>query len=82
METPLVKFDTAAVYDKFIGETEKRIQKVFRVAEGLAPASCGSTNWKRFCRNGPDSASATRAFPRACWRRSFPGCRSASPPSS
>src|SRR3954463_3990914 len=25
---PLVKFDTAAVYDKFIGETEKRIQKV------------------------------------------------------
>jgi SpoVK/Ycf46/Vps4 family AAA+-type ATPase len=34
---PLVKFDTAAVYDKFIGETEKRIQKVFKVAEGLAP---------------------------------------------
>ncbi len=27
---PLVKFDTAAVYDKFIGETEKRIQKVFQ----------------------------------------------------
>ena len=24
---PLVKFDTAAVYDKYIGETEKRIQK-------------------------------------------------------
>src|SRR3989475_5917642 len=34
---PLVKFDTAAVFDKYIGETEKRIQKVFRVAEGLAP---------------------------------------------
>src|SRR5437660_3519935 len=32
---PLVKFDTAAVYDKFIGETEKRIQKVFQLAEGL-----------------------------------------------
>jgi SpoVK/Ycf46/Vps4 family AAA+-type ATPase len=34
---PLVKFDTAAIYDKYIGETEKRIQQVFRVAEGLAP---------------------------------------------
>ena len=34
---PLVKFDTSAVYDKYIGETEKRIRKVFRVAEGLAP---------------------------------------------
>jgi len=34
---PLVKFDTAAVYDKYIGETQKRIQKVFQVAEGLAP---------------------------------------------
>ena len=32
---PLVKFDTAAIFDKYIGETEKRIQKVFRVAEGL-----------------------------------------------
>ena len=34
---PLVKFDTAAVYDNYIGETEKRVQKVFKVAEGLAP---------------------------------------------
>lgn len=33
---PLVKFDTAAVYDKYIGETEKRTRKVFHVAEGLA----------------------------------------------
>ena len=29
-----MKFDTAAIYDKYIGETEKRIQKVFKVAEG------------------------------------------------
>src|SRR6202167_3111034 len=29
---PLVKFDTGAVYDKFIGETEKRIQKLFQFA--------------------------------------------------
>jgi SpoVK/Ycf46/Vps4 family AAA+-type ATPase len=34
---PLVKFDTAAIFDKFIGETEKRIRRVFKVAEGLAP---------------------------------------------
>ena len=56
---PLVKFDTAAVYDKYIGETEKRIQKVCQVAEGLAP--CGL--WideleKVFAGSGPDSASA------------------------
>jgi hypothetical protein len=36
-QLPLVKFDSAAVFDKYIGETEKRIQRVFRVAEGLAP---------------------------------------------
>jgi SpoVK/Ycf46/Vps4 family AAA+-type ATPase len=34
---PLVKFDSSAVFDKYIGETEKRIQKLFRVAEQLAP---------------------------------------------
>ena len=34
---PLVKFDSSAIFDKYIGETEKRIQKVFKVAEGLAP---------------------------------------------
>ena len=34
---PLVKFDTAAVYDKFIGETEKRIQKVFQGGGGFGP---------------------------------------------
>jgi ATP-dependent 26S proteasome regulatory subunit len=34
---PLVKFDTAAIFDKYVGESEKRIQKVFRVAEELSP---------------------------------------------
>ena len=34
---PLVKFETAAVFDKYIGETEKRTRKMFQVAEGLAP---------------------------------------------
>ncbi len=34
---PLVKFDTAAIFDKYVGETEKRTRKMFQVAEGLAP---------------------------------------------
>jgi SpoVK/Ycf46/Vps4 family AAA+-type ATPase len=56
---PLVKFDTAAVYDKFIGETEKRIQKVFRVAEGLAPCVLWIDELEKvFAGSGPDSASA------------------------
>ncbi len=56
---PLVKFDTAAVYDKFIGETEKRIQRVFRVAEGLAPCVLWIDELEKvFAGSGPDSASA------------------------
>ncbi len=55
---PLVKFDTAAVFDKFIGETEKRIQKVFRVAEGLAPCIFWIDELEKiFAGSGPDSAS-------------------------
>jgi AAA+ superfamily predicted ATPase len=56
---PLVKFDTAAVYDKYIGETEKRIQKVFKVAEGLAPCVLWIDELEKvFAGSGPDSASA------------------------
>ena len=56
---PLVKFDTAAVYDKFIGETEKRIQKVFKVAEGLAPCVLWIDELEKvFAGSGPDSAAA------------------------
>ncbi len=56
---PLVKFDTAAVYDKFIGETEKHIQKVFRVAESLAPCVLWIDELEKvFAGSGPDSASA------------------------
>jgi SpoVK/Ycf46/Vps4 family AAA+-type ATPase len=55
---PLVKFDTAAIYDKFIGETEKRIQKVFKVAEGLAPCVLWIDELEKvFAGSGPDSAS-------------------------
>jgi ATP-dependent 26S proteasome regulatory subunit len=55
---PLVKFDTAAIYDKYIGETEKRIQKVFRVAEGLAPCVFWIDELEKvFAGSGADSAS-------------------------
>jgi len=57
-QLPLVKFDTAAVFDKYIGETEKRIQKVFRVAEGLAPCVFWIDELEKvFAGSGPDSAS-------------------------
>jgi SpoVK/Ycf46/Vps4 family AAA+-type ATPase len=56
---PLVKFDTAAVFDKFIGETEKRIQKVFQVAEELSPCVLWIDELEKvFAGSGPDSASA------------------------
>jgi ATP-dependent 26S proteasome regulatory subunit len=55
---PLVKFDTAAIYDKYIGETEKRIQKVFQVAEELAPCVLWIDELEKvFAGSGPDSAS-------------------------
>jgi SpoVK/Ycf46/Vps4 family AAA+-type ATPase len=56
---PLVKFDTSAVYDKYIGETEKRIRKVFQVAEGLAPCVLWIDELEKvFAGSEPDSASA------------------------
>jgi len=56
---PLVKLDTAAIYDKYIGETEKRIQRVFKVAEGLSPCVLWIDELEKvFAGSGPDSASA------------------------
>jgi SpoVK/Ycf46/Vps4 family AAA+-type ATPase len=56
---PLVKFDTAAVFDKYIGETEKRVKKMFQVAEQLAPAVLWIDELEKvFAGSGPDSASA------------------------
>src|SRR6185436_12630106 len=54
-----VKFDTDAIYDKYIGETEKRIQKVFKVAESLAPCVLWIDELEKvFAGSGADSASA------------------------
>ena len=56
---PLVKFDTAAIFDKYVGETEKRIQKVFRVAEELSPCVLWIDELEKvFAGSGPDSSSA------------------------
>jgi len=55
---PLVKFDTAAIFDKYIGETEKRVRKVFEVAEGLSPCVLWIDELEKiFAGSGPDSAS-------------------------
>jgi SpoVK/Ycf46/Vps4 family AAA+-type ATPase len=55
---PLVRFDPAALFDKYIGETEKRMQKIFRVAEGLAPCVLWIDELEKiFAGSGPDSAS-------------------------
>jgi SpoVK/Ycf46/Vps4 family AAA+-type ATPase len=54
---PLVKFDTSVVFDKYIGETEKRIQKVFRVAEGLSPCVLWIDELEKiFAGSGADAA--------------------------
>jgi SpoVK/Ycf46/Vps4 family AAA+-type ATPase len=56
---PLVKFDTAAIFDKYIGETEKRIQKVFQVAEELSPCVLWIDELEKvFAGSGTDSSSA------------------------
>jgi ATP-dependent 26S proteasome regulatory subunit len=56
---PLVKFDPAAIFDKYIGETEKRILRVFQVAEGLAPCVLWIDELEKvFAGSGPDSASS------------------------
>ena len=56
---PLVKFDASAIFDKYIGETEKRVQKLFRVAEQLAPCVLWIDELEKiFAGSGPDSSSS------------------------
>lgn len=56
---PLVKFDAAAVFDKYIGETEKHVRKVFQVTEELAPAVLWIDELEKvFAGTEPGSASA------------------------
>ena len=55
---PLVRFDSAAIFDKYIGETEKRIKKLFDVAEELSPCVLWIDELEKvFAGSGPDSAS-------------------------
>ncbi len=56
---PLLKFQTAAVFDKYIGETEKRVQKLFQVAEQLAPAVLWIDELEKvFAGSGTDAAAS------------------------
>jgi SpoVK/Ycf46/Vps4 family AAA+-type ATPase len=56
---PLLKFDASAIFDKYIGETEKRVQKMFRVAEQMAPCVLWIDELEKvFAGSGPDSASS------------------------
>ncbi len=56
---PLVRFDSSMVYDKFVGETEKRIKKLFQVAEELAPAVLWIDELEKvFAGSGVDSSSS------------------------
>jgi SpoVK/Ycf46/Vps4 family AAA+-type ATPase len=55
---PLLKFDTAALFDKYIGESEKRVKKLFQVTEELAPAVLWIDELEKvFAGSSPDSAS-------------------------
>jgi hypothetical protein len=56
---PLVKFDASSIFDKYVGETEKRVQKMFRVAEQLAPCILWIDELEKvFAGSAADSASA------------------------
>ena len=56
---PLVKFDSAAIFDKYMGETEKHVKRLFQVAEELAPAVLWIDELEKiFAGGGPESASA------------------------
>jgi len=58
-QIPLVKFDAAAIYDKYIGETEKRMRQMFQIAEQLAPCVLWIDELEKvFAGSGPDSASS------------------------
>ena len=58
-QIPLVKFDAAAIFDKYIGETEKRLRQMFQIAEQLAPCVLWVDELEKiFAGSSPDSASS------------------------
>jgi len=78
---PVVKFDSAAIFDKYIGETEKRIQKVFKVAEGLAPCVLWIDELEKvFAGTGADSASVDAGVSSRMLDRFWVGCRTGKAP--
>ena len=58
-QVPLVKFDAAGIFDKYIGETEKRLRQMFQIAEQLAPCVLWVDELEKiFAGSAPDSASS------------------------
>jgi ATP-dependent 26S proteasome regulatory subunit len=56
---PLVKCDTAALFDKYVGGTEKHIKRLFQVCEELAPAVLWIDEMEKvFAGSEPGSASS------------------------
>ncbi len=54
-----MKFDSSEVFDKYIGETEKRVKRLFQVAEQLAPCVLWIDELEKvFAGSGADSASS------------------------
>jgi SpoVK/Ycf46/Vps4 family AAA+-type ATPase len=57
-DLPLVKFDSAAIFDKYMGETEKHVKRLFQVVEQLAPAVLWIDELEKIFAGGrPESAS-------------------------
>jgi SpoVK/Ycf46/Vps4 family AAA+-type ATPase len=58
-QLPLVKFDSAAVFDKYVGGTEKLVKRLFQVAEELAPAVLWIDELEKIFAGGrPEAASS------------------------
>ena len=75
---PLVKFDTAAISTSTSARQRREFKKYFASPRDLPLAYSGSTSWRRFLPEaGRTRRRSMRAFPRASWLHSFPGCRTA-----
>lgn len=62
---PLLKFDTSNLYNKYIGETEKNLKKVFEIAEKMSPLILWIDEIEKaftFSESHQDSGVSTRIF--------------------
>ncbi len=62
---PLLKFDTSNLYDKYIGETEKNLKRVFTTAEKMSPVILWIDEIEKaftFSASNEDSGLSARVF--------------------